>query len=112
MCDNVTVISYVNNMWGMESQTCNNITCRIWDFCTKNQLWVSAVHIPGTINTEADRQSRVLEYATEWKLNPQSVTKIIETHYIFIKKIHKKTLGLVKVTQNPPLSPDSMLYQA
>ena len=28
----------------------------------------------------------------------QSVTKIIETHYIFIKKVHKKTLGLVKVT--------------
>ena len=24
----------------------------------------------------------------------QSVTKIIETHYIFIKKVHKNTLGL------------------
>ena len=33
---------------------------------------------------------------------PQLVTKIYETHYIFIKKVHKKTLGLVKVTQNPP----------
>ena len=32
----------------------------------------------------------------------QSVTKIIETHYIFIKKVHKKTLDLLKVTQNPP----------
>ena len=32
----------------------------------------------------------------------QSVTKIIETHYIFIKKVHKKTLGLVIVTQNAP----------
>ena len=30
----------------------------------------------------------------------QSVTKIIEAHYIFIKKVHKKTLGLVKATQN------------
>ena len=32
----------------------------------------------------------------------QSVTKIIETHYIFIKKVRKNTLGLVKVTQNAP----------
>ena len=40
----------------------------------------------------------------------QSVTKIIETHYIFIKKVHKKTLGLVKVTQNAPfpLPPSSL----
>ena len=40
MCDNVTAIIYVNNMGGMKSQTCNNISCRIWDFCNKNQLWV------------------------------------------------------------------------
>ena len=38
----------------VKSQTCNNITCRIWDFCSKNQLWVSAAHIPGTINIAAD----------------------------------------------------------
>ena len=56
-------------MGDMKSQTCNNIACRIWNFCTKNQLWVSAAHKPGTINVEADKQSRVLEDATEWKLN-------------------------------------------
>ena len=55
MCDNVTAISYVNNMGDMKSQTGNNIACRIWDFCTIKQLWVSAAHIPGTINIEADK---------------------------------------------------------
>ena len=49
---------------GMKSQTCNNIVCRIWDFCTKNQLWLSAAHMPGTVNIEADKQSKVLEDAT------------------------------------------------
>ena len=78
MCDNVTAISYVNNMGGgMKSQTSNNIACRIWDFCTKNQLWVSAAHIPGTINI-ADKQSRVLEDDTEWKLNPALFHKIVK----------------------------------
>ena len=65
-------------MGGMKSQTCSNIAFRIWDFCTKNQLWVSAAHIPGTINIEVDKQSRVLEDATEWKLNPALFHKIVE----------------------------------
>ena len=70
MCDNATAISYVQIMGNMKSQTCNNITCKIWDFCTKNQLWLSAAHILGTVNFEADKQSRVMEDATEWKLYP------------------------------------------
>ena len=78
MSDNVTTISHVNNTGGMKSQTYNDIACRIWDFCTKNQLWVSTVHIPGTINNEADKQSRVLEDATEWRLNPALFHKIVE----------------------------------
>ena len=35
------------------------------DFCIKNQLWVSVAHIIGTISIEADKQSRVLEDATD-----------------------------------------------
>ena len=95
ICDNVTATSYVNNMTGMKSQTCNNIACRIWDFCTKNQLWVSATHITGTINIEADKQSRVLEDATEWKLNPGLFHKIVEKFgkpdiHLFATRINKQ----------------------
>ena len=66
MHDNVTAISYCQQYGG---HTC---------FCTKNQLCVSAAHTPGTINIEADNQSRVLEDATEWKLNPTLFHKIVE----------------------------------
>ena len=34
--DNVTAVSYFNNMGKIKSQTCNNIVCRIWDFYAKN----------------------------------------------------------------------------
>ena len=60
MCDNVTAIAYVNNMAGIKSDTCNNIVCRIWDFCTEKKLWVSAAHIPGKDYIEAVQQSRIL----------------------------------------------------
>ena len=42
-----------------KTQSCNNFTSRLWDFCI-NKLWVLAVHIQGKINAEADKLSRVL----------------------------------------------------
>ena len=42
MGDNVTAISYVNDMGGrgggggIKSQTCNKILCKMWDFYSKN----------------------------------------------------------------------------
>ena len=47
-------------------------------FFTKNQLWLSDAHMPGTVNIEADKQSRVLEDATEWKLNPVLFQKVVK----------------------------------
>ena len=78
MCDNVTAIAYINNMGGIKSETCNNIAFRIWDFCTENNMWISAAHIPGKDNIEADHQSRILQDATEWKLHPELFQKIVD----------------------------------
>ena len=39
---------------------------------------VAAAHIPGTINIDADKQSRALEDATEWKCNLALFHKIVE----------------------------------
>ena len=76
MCDNVTAIAYINNMGGIKSETCNNISYRIWNFCTENKLRVSAAHIPGKNNIEVDQQFRILQEATEWKLHPELFQKI------------------------------------
>ena len=34
--DNVTAVSYVNDMGVIKSQACNNIAYTKWDFCAKN----------------------------------------------------------------------------
>ena len=41
-------------------------------------MWLSVAHIPGTVNIEVDKQSRILEDATEWKLYPAVFQKIVE----------------------------------
>ena len=77
MCDIVTDIAYINNVAGIKSKTCNNITGRIWNFCIENKLWVSAARMSGKNNIQADQQSRILEDATERKLHPDLFHKII-----------------------------------
>ena len=65
-------------MGSTKSETCNNIASRIWNFCIENKLWVSAAHIPGKKNIEADQQSRILQDVTEWKLHPELFHKIVD----------------------------------
>ena len=78
MCDNVTAIAYISNVSGIIREICNNTACNIWNFCTKNKLWVSTAHIPGKDNIEADQQSRILQDATEWKFHEKLFQKIID----------------------------------
>ena len=77
MCDNATAIAYINNVGGIKIETCNNIACRIWNFCIENKLWVLATHIPGKNNIETDQKSRILQDATEWKLHSKLFQKIV-----------------------------------
>ena len=65
---------------------------------------VAVAHIPGTINIEGDKQSRALEDATEWKLNPAFFHKVVEKFgkpdiYLFTTRINKQLdmfLGIQK----------------
>ena len=42
---------------------------KIWDWCIERGLWLSAVHIPGTMNVKADVLSRRHYSDHEWMLN-------------------------------------------
>ena len=41
-------------------------------------MWISAAHVPGKDNIEADHQFRILQGATEWKLHPELFQKIVD----------------------------------
>ena len=66
--DNTTAVSYINCMGGSRSKECNSLARQIWLWCIKNKIWVSATHIPGSKNVEADQESRVFHDNTEWSL--------------------------------------------
>ena len=60
MSDSSTAIAYINNKGGIKSKKCNEIAKEIWLWCFKSNSFISAAHIPGKHNIEADRFSRKL----------------------------------------------------
>jgi len=70
LMDNVTAISYINKMGGTHSQLLSHLSKDLWDWCLEHNILVKAQHIPGVLNTEADRESRVFIDSSDWKLNP------------------------------------------
>lgn len=66
--DNVTAVTYINNMGGMKSSLCNSISKNIWNWARITDNNLTAEHLAGTENTIADKASRVFHDCTEWQL--------------------------------------------
>ena len=67
--DNTTAVSYINNMGGTRSGQCNKLAKEVWMWCINRNVWVSAAHLAGKLNVEADKCSRVFNDRTEWMLD-------------------------------------------
>ena len=67
--DNTTTVAYVNNMGGIKSAECDSLSKEIWLWCIERDIWISACHIPGSTNVDADTESRKINNSTEWSLN-------------------------------------------
>jgi len=66
--DNTTAVAYINNMGGSKSVALNQLTFSVWEWCITRNVWLSAVHIAGILNTGADEKSREFSDRHEWKL--------------------------------------------
>lgn len=76
--DNTTAVAYINSMGGTHSVLCNNIAKIIWEKCIAHNIWVTATHIPGKANIEADFHSRNFNDRTEWELDSQIFHSIVQ----------------------------------
>lgn len=55
---------------------CNSKARDIWELAVSNNIWITAVHLPGVENFTADRESRKIRDETEWSLNDSLFNKI------------------------------------
>ena len=96
--DNVTAVTFINNMDGTHSKPCNKVAREIWLWCLKRKIWLTATHIPGIQNEAADRFSRKFRDRTEWQLNP-SVFKLL------VKRWGRPEIDLFASRHNCQLKP-------
>ena len=75
MTDNTTAVSTINHMGTCHADICNTIGKDIWEWCLVRSIWISAAHIPGKMNVQADMESRTINSGAEWMLNPTDLQK-------------------------------------
>ena len=56
--DNTTAVTYINNMGGVHTLSCNALAQKLILWYKSRHIWVSACHIAGKDNIKADDLSR------------------------------------------------------
>ena len=69
-----------------KSLLCDREMRRIWSWATEKDVFITATHIPGILNVEADQGSRKSEIRTEWKLH-ESVFSYIPKYLVFYPSV-------------------------
>ena len=76
LSENITTVYGINKMGSNNSNTCHKIICDIWEWAEQNNIWITAAHIPGKYNEEADKESwKIREKVEERMLNKISFKK-------------------------------------
>ena len=68
MVDNTSALAAINKQGSTRSLGLNVLARELWDYARERRIWVSAAHIPGRLNVEADTASREFDENTEWSL--------------------------------------------
>lgn len=61
-------VAYICNMGGMASLEMDRLARGIWQWCLARELFLSASHISGMLNIDADFPSTNFSDSTEWML--------------------------------------------
>ena len=78
MCDNSTVVAYVNKQWGTVSQALCLLTSRLLRWTESFDVHLDARYLPGQDNVLADVLSRREQVVgTEWSLHPQVARSLL-----------------------------------
>ena len=76
--DNLTAQSYLNKQGGRKAHL-NALARKIWKWAKNHNNWISADYLPGVLNRDADKESRVLHENLEWAISGKLFKKICKS---------------------------------
>ena len=75
--DSATAIGCINKLGTSHPDICHHFTKLVWEWAEKKGIHITAAHMPGDKNIEADRKSRELSVDLEWMLCSESLSKAL-----------------------------------
>ena len=78
MSDNTTAIHCINKTGTSYSTECHHQVLKIWKWAIIHKNNLLAAHIPGKLNTVADKESRSNHVDTEWMLQSKVLNLALE----------------------------------
>ena len=69
-------MAYINNQGGTVSKRLVSLTRDLWMWCLERNTYIQAQHLPGVLNSTADKESRSMRDRSDWKLNPRTFGEI------------------------------------
>ncbi len=78
LIDNTSAVGAIKNMGSSKSPCLDREVKIIWDWAITRNNWLSASHIPGVLNVEADEESRSNETRLEWKLDESLFYEVVQ----------------------------------
>ena len=104
--DNSAAVAYINNMGGVRSPLLDSLSRSIWEWCKLRDIFISAQHIPGKANNQADTLSREISSNLEWSLNDEVFHEVISQTFIpeidlFASRLNAKTAKFISWHPQP-----------
>ena len=103
--DNTTSCAYINKFGG-KTEELDEIAREIWLWCIDKGIHLSAAHLPGKMNQEADKLSRVFNDDLEWSLNCETFKEIMAWYPeisvdLFASRLNNKLKNYVSLRPDP-----------
>ncbi|MES9881024.1 MAG: reverse transcriptase domain-containing protein [Sedimenticola sp.] len=103
--DNTTSCAYINKLGGRK-QVLDELAREIWFWCIERHIHLSAAHVPGIVNTEADELSRKFNDDLEWSLSDIVFTAIYKLYPdmsvdLFASRLNNKLIKYVSRRLEP-----------
>jgi hypothetical protein len=113
--DSMVAVSYINKMGGRKKEL-NNLCKNMWGWCISRYIWISATHVPGVQNVQADRLSRKLNDDLEWMLSKDIFSFVYQKYSLkgatdlFASRINNQLPKYVACLPDPMAIPVGAFY--
>ena len=103
--DNSTSCSYINKFGGRTPEL-NSVAHDIWVWCIERNIHLSAAHVPGIQDCEADEESRTINDDREWSLRSEIFVEILQkfpkiTVDLFTSRLNNQVVKYVSHRPDP-----------